>query len=297
MPIGQYFGVQVVVSWPFLALLVLAASFGFWPHALLLFGSLLAHELAHLMVAQGLEVAIRKVELQPYGGIAYLEQANALDPYAESATAAAGPANNFLLLAAGVLLQRWSLFRPELLDFFLEINLSMALFNLLPALPLDGGRIYRAYLRRRHGYEQATRRLVRLGRFAAACLVVLAAVGLLFNRVHLPLLIFAPFLFQGARREEDIGRYQFWLDIVQRPRDPQHQGPLPVQAHMVPASTPLADLARLFRPGRFHIFTLTDTSWQVVGQLHEAQVVTAILQWGPDLSAGEAWEKLRPPSG
>lgn len=293
MPIGRYFGVRVVVSWPFLALLALTAVLGYWPHVLLLFGTLLAHELAHLMVAQAFEVGISKVELQPYGGIAYLEGSGALDPYAETAVAAAGPANNFLLLAAGVLLQRWSLFAPDLLDFFLEVNLTMALFNLLPALPLDGGRIYRAYLRRRVGYDEATRRLARLGRVMGLLLVIGVGLGLLFGRLYVPALLFAPFLVQGARQAERHGRYELWLDVVQR-RDRQHSGEAqPVQALMVPAATPLSGLARQFRHGRFHVFTLTDDSRQVIGQLDEGQVVEALLRWGPTLPAGEAWQRLK----
>lgn len=293
MPIGRYFGVRVVVSWPFLALLALAAAAGFWPQALLLFGTLLAHELAHLIVAQALEVAISKVELQPYGGIAYLEGTAALDPYAETAVAAAGPANNFVLLAAGVLLQRWSLFAPDLLDFFLELNLTMALFNLLPALPLDGGRIYRAYLRRRVGYDEATKRLARLGRVMGLVLVAGAGIGLLFGRLYLPALLFAPFLVQGARHAEQRGRYELWLDVVARRQHVSTGEAQPVHALMVPAATPLADLARQFRHGRFHVFTLTDGNRQVVGQLDEGQVVAALLRWGPTTSAGEAWQRLQ----
>lgn len=292
MPIGRFFGVRVTVSWPFLGLLLLAAVFGYWPHVALLFGTLLAHELAHLMVAQAFEVGIGKVELQPYGGIAYLVAHGSLDPYAETAIAAAGPANNFILLAAGVLVQRWNMLAPDLLDFFLEVNITMAIFNLLPALPLDGGRIYRAFLRRRVGFDQATRRLARLGRMIGFALVLGAIVGLAFRRLYLPALLFAPFLMQGARHAERQARYELWIDVVQRrDRDPSG-APQPVQTLMVPLSMPLSGVARLFQQGRFHVFTLTDDRRQIVGQLDEGQVIDALLRWGPTVTAGEAWEKL-----
>lgn len=105
-----------------------------------LFGSVLLHELGHALAARRVGVQTVDITLHPLGGVARLDRAPPT-PAAELGVALAGPAVNLALAAPAAAL--WWAGAP-LAGWFAAINVGMALFNLLPAWPLDGGRALRA---------------------------------------------------------------------------------------------------------------------------------------------------------
>ena len=120
------------------------------------FGSLLAHELSHALVARRNDVEVKGITLWLFGGVAELDE-DPSAPGADFRIAAAGPATS-LGLAGGFALSAVALQAFEathLVDvavgWLAGINLLLGLFNLIPGAPLDGGRLLRAYLWRRHG--------------------------------------------------------------------------------------------------------------------------------------------------
>lgn len=150
--------------------------------ALLFFGSILLHELGHALRAQREGIPIRRITLWLLGGVAHLEQLPP-SPEAEFRVAIVGPATT-AALAAAFGLAAWLGDRVNapvaaqgVVDYVARINLVVLLFNLIPALPLDGGRVLRAWLWRREGsFIAATRSAGRASRVFGFMLV---AVGLL----------------------------------------------------------------------------------------------------------------------
>jgi Zn-dependent protease len=143
----------------------------------------LFHELGHGVVAQMLGVKVLGITLHPGGGLAQMNIVPE-QPKQELIIALAGPLTNlvlalpavFLLLANGM-----PVFSPEqvsltwaLVSSWATFNLMLGSFNLLPAFPMDGGRILRAFLVKRKGYLQATELAVRVGRYLAIGLLVIA---------------------------------------------------------------------------------------------------------------------------
>jgi len=144
----------------------------------LLFGSILMHELGHSVVALHHGVAVRSITLFIFGGVAWMER-EPDSPRAELQIALAGPAVNVLLFGVfGALAGRFAAGEPGMAIFqwLAFLNLGVALFNLLPGFPLDGGRVLRALLWAR-GREpaQATRLAARIGQGIAYALVGLGA--------------------------------------------------------------------------------------------------------------------------
>jgi stage IV sporulation protein FB len=168
-----------------------------------IFGSVLLHELAHCVVATRRGARVRAIVLLPIGGVSQLEHM-VLTSRDEMAMAAAGPLTSLALaLAAGVVavasgadLARASLISGPLLLRFAAVNAMLGAFNLLPAFPLDGGRLLRAGLERRRTLEEATAIAAMVGRSLA---IVMGAVGVL---VDLWLVIIAVFVWFGAGAEE-----------------------------------------------------------------------------------------------
>lgn len=148
--------------------------------ALALFGSVLLHELGHSVVAQRNGIAIRGITLHIFGGVAKLAR-EADSPGVEFRIAAAGPAVSFALALGCLFLLRlpgWPEPAAALLGYLQFVNFAVAIFNLVPGFPLDGGRILRALLWWwREDLQQATRVTGAIGGGFAFSLMLLGVVS------------------------------------------------------------------------------------------------------------------------
>jgi Zn-dependent protease len=170
---------------------------------LTVFACVVLHELGHALTARRFGVATRDIVLLPIGGVARLERMPAR-PQQELLVAIAGPAVNVAIAIVLVLLMVLT-GRPTalaqlgdgLLETLLLVNVVMVLFNMIPAFPMDGGRVLRALLALRLPFLQATRIAAGVGQVAA---LALGAVGVFF--FHNWVLAFAAlFVFQAAGKE------------------------------------------------------------------------------------------------
>jgi Zn-dependent protease/predicted transcriptional regulator len=182
----------------------LAAVIGGVGFILALFACVVLHEMGHALTAQRYGIRTRHITLLPIGGVAAMERMPD-DPKQEIAVALAGPAVNLLIaLALWLLLtvssalvpmERLTLTGGPFLERLLALNIILALFNLLPAFPMDGGRVLRAALAMHMDHAEATRKAAGIGQALALWLGFL---GLLYN----PFLIFiALFVWIGAAGE------------------------------------------------------------------------------------------------
>lgn len=151
-----------------MSFLILLLVVGIWAGGLagifavvVAFGSILLHELGHAVVARHLGVQVVGIELYFFGGAAKMvgQPKRAGD---EIAIAAAGPAVSFALAGVGTLMAAATGF--WFFELFAWINLFVGAFNLIPALPMDGGRILRAALSRKLGYRRATELSITIAR-------------------------------------------------------------------------------------------------------------------------------------
>ena len=216
--IGRLFGIDTRVHASFLLLLAWAAMSSFSSGGTLVaaiagvifmiavFASVVAHELGHALTARHFGIETRQILLLPIGGVAQLEQAH-MPPRVELPVALAGPIVSFLL--AGVLFTFAAVGGDVSPDSFLGslawTNLGLAVFNMLPAFPMDGGRVLRAGLSGRMGHVRATAIATTIGKIGA---LLFAVLGLYTGRFMLMLM--AGFLYFAARSE---------------PRVPPHPGP------------------------------------------------------------------------
>ena len=169
-----------------------------------LFACILLHELGHALVARRFGIETRSIVLLPIGGIASIEKSPD-DPQQEILIALAGPAVSFALAAAlwlalaavnGIADARdLSLDQGSFLERLAIVNFLLGAFNLLPAFPMDGGRVFRAVLSQRIGPYRATRIAAAVAQAAA---FVLALLGLRYN---LFLFIIAIFIWFAAASE------------------------------------------------------------------------------------------------
>ena len=176
---------------------------------LALFACVLLHEFGHAFAARGFGIETPDITLLPIGGVARLSRIPE-KPWQELVVAIAGPLVNVVIAAALISVIHGSAAleqleylespRIELLAKLASVNVMLVLFNLIPAFPMDGGRVLRALLAMAMPYAQATQIAAWIGQGLA---VVFGIFGLFGN----PWLIFiAFFIFAGAQQEAAMAR-------------------------------------------------------------------------------------------
>jgi Zn-dependent protease/CBS domain-containing protein len=238
IPAGRIFGVELRIHLTFFLLLIpmwLTESAGHDAAnpgrslALvgIIFGSVVLHELGHALVGMRAGLPAKAIILLPIGGVTLLDETQRpLEPgiltwKRDVRIAMAGPLVNLMVaaLAAGVLLSvgpevhLWAkpyIFSGNLPRSLVWANLWLALFNLLPAYPMDGGRVLRALFSRRMDSVRATRRAVSIGRGFAT---VFMLTGML-QPAYVWLTMIGFFLFVAAQLEERSAVFQSVLETV-----------------------------------------------------------------------------------
>lgn len=217
--IGEYAGIGVYIHATFL-LIILWVGLSHWlagktleatlaglAFIMALFACVLLHEFGHALMAKKYGIKTRDITLLPIGGVARLERMPD-DPKQELWVALAGPAVNIVIAAALFIwlqitngfepLEKLSLTGGAFAERLLVVNISLVLFNLLPAFPMDGGRMLRALLATKMEYTRATQIAAGIGQGMA---FLFGLAGLFSN----PFLLFiAFFVWIGAAQESSM---------------------------------------------------------------------------------------------
>lgn len=183
--IGTVFGIQVRVHWlwpVFVLFLVWMAPKDQQLEMLLmivaLFGIVFLHELGHSLVARRFGIRVLDITLWPLGGMARMSEIPE-DAKTEGVIALAGPAVNFVLAFLAAPFFMWAVMSGDewmvkATGYLVVANLVLGVFNLVPAFPMDGGRVLRAYLGRKGDWVGATETAVRVGKVFAIMMIVAA---------------------------------------------------------------------------------------------------------------------------
>jgi Zn-dependent protease/CBS domain-containing protein len=287
-------GIDVYVhfTFPLLLLWVLLAHYleeHRWEHAvaeaafvLVVFGVVVLHEMGHALAAQRYGIRTRDITLLPIGGVARLDRIPD-DPRQELLVALVGPAVNVVLAAGlyvgamvlgGVIDSSVSLLQASFVSRLFWVNVLLAVFNLLPAFPMDGGRVLRALLALRMDYVRATEVAARVGQGMA---LLFGFAGLFSN----PFLVFiALFVWIGAAQEASIALIHAAL------------GGIPVERVMVrefqtvtPEDT-VADAVAHVLGGFQHDFPVLDGD-RLVGVLAREDLFSALAAGGTAGTVGD----------
>jgi Zn-dependent protease/CBS domain-containing protein len=294
--IGKVAGTVVRVHLTFLLFLawIFAASYAAsgaataWNTLLfivLLFLCVLLHEFGHIFTARAFGVGTPYVTLLPIGGVAQLENIPE-EPRQEFLIAIAGPLVNVAITIALVALAGAHLDASaaigvdneqiSMVDRLAVVNLFLALFNLIPAFPMDGGRVLRAALASKFGYVRATELAASIGQFVA---FALGFIGLMYNAL---LIFIAIFVYLAASSES-------------------HRVALRAASHGVPVSHAMMTRFAALSP-EGHIdeavqtllqtsqgeFPVVDGRGKPAGMLDRDALIRALKTLGPDARIGDA---------
>jgi Zn-dependent protease/CBS domain-containing protein len=270
---------------------IVAAAF-----VVLLYVSVLIHELSHCVVARGYGLPVRRILLYPLGGFSEIER-EPPTPGREFLVSAAGPALSLVLAACGYGLMHVvpaGTIGGTLVSQLRWANLVVGLFNLLPGLPLDGGRMLRAAIWKVTGRPAAsTIAAAWAGRGIAVALFVLPfAVGAVNGSggdlvTVIWLAVIAAFMWTGAGQAIKATRFRERLPALQARR-------LARKAVSVPASTPLAEAIRRAEENQARAVVVVDHEDKPIAIVNETAVMATPEQRRPWIEAGALARTLEP---
>ena len=261
---------------------------------LLLFLCVLLHEFGHIFTARAFGVSTPDVILLPIGGVSRLERIPE-QPSEEFLIAIAGPAVNVVIAALLVVVGGASLQLDRLvaldsastsmLDRLAAVNVFLAVFNLIPAFPMDGGRVLRALLASRFGYVRATEVAAAIGQWVA---FLLGFLGLFGN----PLLIFiAIFVYLAASSEAHLVAIRAMSQGV-----PVTAAMMTQFATLTPDEHVDAAVEVLLRTSQGE-FPVVDGARRPVGVLARNDLIRALKERGPDAKVADAMTAQIPTLG
>jgi Zn-dependent protease/CBS domain-containing protein len=243
-----------------------------------LFGCVLLHEFGHALAARRFGIRTPDITLLPIGGVARLQRMPD-QPWQELVVAVAGPLVNVVLAALLIFVlgqqSTWDHFErlnqpgAAMLAKLASVNVMLVVFNLIPAFPMDGGRVLRALLALVLPYGRATQIAAWIGQALA---FVFGFIGLFTN----PMLIFiAFFIFLGAQQEAALAQIK---DVSLN---------LPVSEAMVthlvrlPPEATLDDAVEALLRTSQHEFPVVDEAERVLGVLTRDDMIAALKRYGP----------------
>ncbi|RMH20778.1 MAG: site-2 protease family protein [Acidobacteria bacterium] len=298
--IGTFAGIAVYVHATFLLLIAwlvlshwlagqsLAATARGVGFVLALFGCVVLHEFGHALTAARYGIKTRDIILLPIGGLARLERIPE-NPRQELWVALAGPAVNVVI--AGLLFA-WLKLTHELtapfglgfvegplIERLMVANVLLVVFNLIPAFPMDGGRMLRALLAMQLEYAQATQIAANVGQILA---LFFGFVGLFTN----PFLVFiALFVWIGADQEAKHVQMRSMLDGV------KVEQVMLTDFHVLRPDDALSRAIALTLAGSQKDFPVVDDAGRVVGVLTQGDLLRGLQDRGAEAAVGSAMQR------
>ncbi|PKM83000.1 MAG: peptidase M50 [Firmicutes bacterium HGW-Firmicutes-14] len=281
------FGVELRLNVFFLLLIFLYWYLGQLVQALIVFCVVFLHEMGHVVAAAGYGIKVKEVELLPFGGVARIEGNIEIEPAVETYVAIAGPLTNCFLALLGYVLKCSGIGDPQWLPFFIRCNLLLGAFNLLPAMPLDGGRVFRAFTSLHIGVKRATERAAEVSKYLGMVMAGIGVWSLGSGRGLSPgFLIIAVFLIYSAVKEKGTAMYIFMKFLARKKEELFREGALLSRQVVALETIHLKDVVKYFVPKKYHLVVVVGRDQKIKGTLTEGEVIEEMLARGPEVPVG-----------
>jgi len=249
---------------------------GYLVELMTLFGVVLIHELGHVAAAKSFGWRVTEVRLLPFGGVAITEESSNVPAREELLVALCGPLQNLWMAGFALLFHQMGWGDPDWWMYFLQANVMIGAFNLLPVLPLDGGKIVHALLSYTISYHRALSISTWLSLFLSIMVVTASLVLIAGGGIHANLLIIGLFLFYSNWYGYKHLSYQFLRFLVSRERrfftrgtrGSQVASPLIVASHLRPM-----EVFRQFMRERYHFIYVTGKDGNLLQVLPEEKLL------------------------
>lgn len=262
----------------FVMLLTLSAITGHILELVTLFVIVSIHEMGHVVTAKAFGWSIEEVKLLPFGGVAETKDGAVSPGWQECLVALAGPLQNGLMIVLALWFRYMGLWSHEWTNYFIEANLVIGGFNLLPILPLDGGRMLQASFGKLVSYHRLLIIGVWFSIVCSALLGLFSIFPLIDERpLHLNLLVVALFLGWSNWVERKHIPYRFVRFLVNRPKrlrrwEEQIQLGQPIVSE---ANRSLSAILKRFRRDMYHLIYIMEENGRIEKIIPEQKLIDA----------------------
>lgn len=282
-------GVEYRLHPLFLMLMLFSVLTGYFAEMLTLFGVVTIHELGHVAAARTYGWRIRRVQLLPFGGVAEMDESANVPAKEEMAVALCGPLQNaWMAVFAAFMLEYGPGHAADYWTYFLQANLMIGLFNLLPVLPLDGGKLLLGALSYLFPYHRVMSVVLYASLLLSLAMVIAALARYAAGGIHLNLLAIGLFLFFSNWYGVKHLHYQFLRFLVNREescRRMKESGRLP-QMLVVPYDQEPVQVLRRLKRERHHLLYIVGRTGQVLQICPEDRLLRAYLSRLPGSPGG-----------
>lgn len=280
MTIFKIYGIKFRLNLVFILFLLLYIANGNIIETIIYLITILVHELSHVIACIKLNIKVKEISLFPFGGVAKLDNFIADNPYKEMLISLVGPLANVIIAVLLLLLLSKIIKQNNYLYFGLMLNIYIGFFNLIPILPLDGGRVLRAIISLKFGIKYATNKVISLTYLISFFLIIYGLYILFSRKEGMYLLLIAIFIIIAATKEKRMAAFIFLKEIINKKQLLQRKRVLKTQILVCTKEATLKSILDSFLPGRYHIIIIIDNLGNKVETIYEEKILDSVIKYG-----------------
>ncbi|MDT8715281.1 M50 family metallopeptidase [Clostridium sp. 19966] len=262
----------------FIPYVILLIFIGFKGELIISFMLVFLHEIAHYFTAVAFGYSGFDVRILPIGAVLKLKDLDEAEPIEDFIISIAGPLFNLFLAGLCYLVSQVN--DSHMIDALIKSNLSLGIFNLIPAFPLDGGRILRDFLSTRYIYRRANEITV----------IVSIILGYFFLGIFIFLLflkvfdyntcIMAAFIIISSYKEKERIVYIIMADIARKKRKFLQKKYIENRSLSVHYKSQLLDILSIVDKNKYNVFVVLDDEMRVLDVVYEEELLAALKEYG-----------------
>ncbi|OEF98038.1 hypothetical protein BHF71_03180 [Vulcanibacillus modesticaldus] len=239
-----------------------------------LFAVVIIHEIGHLFTANSYQWKIIEIQLLPFGGMAKVEQITD-SIWEEFIVAISGPFQNLMMIIIAITFQKMNLWSKEWTTFFINANVLVGVFNLLPISPLDGSKILKVFFYRYFPFRKALIYSIFISIVLSILFLLLVSGIILGTKININGLILAIFFIYNNLQDFKQVPYLFWNFLIQKLKIKPRRNiqALPIIVHR---DTPLIEALQLLRKEKYHLYYLLSDDGEIINVIPEEKLLENI---------------------
>lgn len=266
-----------ISRWLFPQILILMIL-GWKSEIFLSFLFIIIHELSHYCAARALNVEVEKFNIHPLGTTIELQSIDELSHKEEIIIFSVGSLSNVIL--AGVFFGIYKWCGIELMYKCFEINLTLGIFNFIPAVPLDGAKILKSILSLKILFKNAHNIVVYSSFIIAAMFLLIFIINIFDGKINISILLISIMIFIESYKEKGRVMYIIMGDIIRKQKKFLKSKYIFNRMISVHYKESLLSLLGYTNKNRYHIFMVLDDNMKMLGEITEQEVVEALKVYG-----------------
>lgn len=269
---------MIKISKLFLPYVILLIILGFKGEIIIAFALVFIHELMHYLTARILGFSGFDIEILPIGAVLKVKDLDEASPKEDIIISLSGPLLNLLLAVIFYVL--FKVYHRDYLGLICNSNLAIGIFNLIPAFPLDGGRVLRDILSIKTIYRRANEISIRVSMVIGSILMFIYFVSVASNKNNFNLGLISIFILISSIKEKEGIVYLIMGYIIKKKYKFIKRGYIENKSISVFCDKDLLEVLGIIDKNKYNLFTVLDENMSVLATLYEDEILNAIKTYG-----------------